>query len=236
MERLVLGTWQFALKKYSKEDMQRVVSYALKRGINWFDTAQVYGNGEQEKLLGDFPQAKVISKIPAKIKPTANGLPLDLYYTKEYIFQCCDVTLNRLGRPADILLLHNWTDDWNDCSELYEWMQELKQQNLCRAIGISLPDLYSGRVVPYPFDWIMAPLNRDSEWITKHYLEIYSETKICVRSLFHRGESIPSKKNERAECVQKASFADKIVIGMTREYTIEENICFLKEGRWNEEY
>lgn len=236
MERLVLGTWQFALKNCSKEDMKRVISYALQRGIIWFDTAQVYGNGAQETILGTFPQAKVITKIPAKEKPITNGLPLEHFYTKEYIHKCYEITLKRLGRPADILLLHNWTDDWNDCKELYEWMYELKQRNMCRAIGLSLPDSYAGRVVPFPFDWIMAPLNSNADWIDRHYHEVHPDTKICVRSLFHRGSIIPDDLSARAECIHKASYADKIVIGMTREYTIEENISILEEGQRNEEY
>lgn len=228
MEWLVLGTWQFALKDCSQEETKRVISYALDHGINWFDTAQVYGNGMQETILGDFPQAKVITKIPAKVKPAADGLPLERYYTQEYIRERCDVTMMRLGRPADILLLHNWTDDWNDCDALYAWMLELKQQNLCHAIGLSLPDTYDGRVIPFPFDWIMAPLNNNADWIARHHHELHPNSKICIRSLFHRGTQIPEEKTDRAACIRKATFADKLVIGMTREATVEENILLCK--------
>lgn len=236
MERLVFGTWQFALKNSSKAHMYRVVSYALERGIQWFDTAFVYGGGNQERLLGDFPQSKVITKIPAREKPTVFALPLEQYYSPEYIQELCEQSILRLKRPADILLLHNWADEWNDHPELFQCMLDLKQQGKCGNIGISLPDTYQGRVIPFPFDWVMAPLNDHANWIQKNYHALCPETQICIRSLFDRGAAIPEDRLQRIERIRTADFADKVVIGMTREATVDEDIQIFKGATKNEKY
>lgn len=57
-----IGCWQFsrganALGRYwddvGEEDMQAIVRASLAGGINWFDTAEVYGNGASERALAD---------------------------------------------------------------------------------------------------------------------------------------------------------------------------------------
>lgn len=231
IDQLCLGTWQFALKHLSRDEMRSVITYALRLGISWFDTAEVYGDGEQESVLGEFPEARVITKIPAMVKPDAYGLPLKKYYTEEYIRSMYELSLSRLKRPVDILLLHNWTDDWNSCDELFLWIQELKREGLCSEIGISLSNVYQGAPPPFPFDWIMAPLNLHSDWIKQNCSNLRPESKIMVRSLFDRGRQIPPEIEERRKYLKRASFADKIVIGMTRREVIEENVkLFLQLG------
>lgn len=228
MEKLVFGTWQFTLKNCRVDQMQRVISYALEQGVEWFDTAAVYGGGDQERVLGDFPEAHVITKIPAKVKPTNSGLPLKKFYTPKYIQEMCEQSISRLNRIADILLLHNWTDEWNDYPELFYCMLELKRQGKCGGIGISLPDTYQGRVIPFPFDWIMAPLNENANWIETNYQKLLPETNICVRSLFNRGTCIPKGQSELTNCINKVDFADKVVIGMTKKDTVDKNILLFK--------
>lgn len=229
MSRLVLGTWEFALKNCSEEVTRYVISYAIDRGIQWFDTAEVYGGGLHETILGDYSQAKVITKIPAIHKPSESGFPISSYYTRDYINKCCELSCSRLKREPNILLLHNWTDDWNDCDEFFEWMCSLKQAGKCEYIGISLPDTYHGRPIKYPFDWIMAPLNCNAKWIHEHYSEKMPDTKLCIRSLFRRGKDIPPTEAERQLLIKNADFADKIVIGMTSTNTIDENIRLMGE-------
>ena len=53
------------------------------------DTLGITLNLEEDNvgvvILGEYTQAKVITKIPAIVKPGVSGLPLAQYYTKEYI-------------------------------------------------------------------------------------------------------------------------------------------------------
>jgi len=61
-----LGCWQFSKQnnlagkfwpKLDDELIDKVVSLSLQGGINWFDTAEVYGNGASEKALAKALQA-----------------------------------------------------------------------------------------------------------------------------------------------------------------------------------
>ena len=53
-----LGTWQFGEpgwgwgKEFDNRDIEQIIDRALELGINFFDTADVYGMGHSEYLLG----------------------------------------------------------------------------------------------------------------------------------------------------------------------------------------
>ncbi len=56
-----VGTWQWGDyfiwrygKGYSNADLREAFQVSLKAGINFFDTAEVYGRGRSERLLGEF--------------------------------------------------------------------------------------------------------------------------------------------------------------------------------------
>ncbi len=55
--KIGLGTWQMGLKGWGSDyDYSAVLeefSYGIKNGINFVDTAEIYGNGESEKLIGN---------------------------------------------------------------------------------------------------------------------------------------------------------------------------------------
>ncbi|MDJ0726791.1 MAG: aldo/keto reductase [Prochloraceae cyanobacterium] len=58
---LCLGTWAWGDnlfwnygKNYGKQEVEEAFKVALEYGLNFFDTAEVYGNGLSEKLLGEF--------------------------------------------------------------------------------------------------------------------------------------------------------------------------------------
>jgi aryl-alcohol dehydrogenase-like predicted oxidoreductase len=104
-----LGCWQFSQGKgltgsmwtvLDQPAIDSVVSTALKGGINWFDTAEVYGNGESERALGTalhdlkirpdevviatkwFPLFRTATHIPRSIGKRSDclqGFPIDLY-------------------------------------------------------------------------------------------------------------------------------------------------------------
>jgi len=72
-----LGTWQWGDyfiwrygKGYSDADLREAFQVSLKAGINFFDTAEVYGRGRSERLLGEFlPEAGVPVVVATKFMP-----------------------------------------------------------------------------------------------------------------------------------------------------------------------
>jgi myo-inositol catabolism protein IolS len=59
-----LGTWQFGERgwgwgqDFDNREIERIIDRALELGINFFDTAAVYGNGRSEGILGKALQGR----------------------------------------------------------------------------------------------------------------------------------------------------------------------------------
>ncbi len=75
-----LGTWQFGEPGWGwgtelkHDEALRIVHRALELGINFFDTAEVYGNGQSEKILGEAlrgrrHEAIIASKVGPPLRP-----------------------------------------------------------------------------------------------------------------------------------------------------------------------
>jgi aryl-alcohol dehydrogenase-like predicted oxidoreductase len=93
------------MTKGDPADQERAVARALEAGINYFDTAAIYGNGESEKNLG---------RVLAKLKPNVvvgtkvRLKPEDLGRIGPAIDEALDASLARLGRDSvDLFQLHN---------------------------------------------------------------------------------------------------------------------------------
>jgi hypothetical protein len=138
MSILGFGCMRFA-KKGGKTDMEeatREVLYAIDHGVNYFDTAYVYGNNE--KVLGE-----IISKNGIRERMIlATKLPHYLIHSVEGAERLFNEQLERLQTDyIDNYLMHMLPDVniWNALVEMgiAEWLQEKKRQGKIRHIGFS---------------------------------------------------------------------------------------------------
>lgn len=116
------------------------IKAAIDAGITFFDTADFYGIGHSEVLLGNAigknPDAIIASKVGQKIG--ANGA-IEIDYSKEYIIQACEASLKRLQRDfIDFYHLHVARVQHLEQGECMEAMELLKQQGKIRYWGASL--------------------------------------------------------------------------------------------------
>lgn len=128
-----LGLW--ALGRWGREDEGRTrgaVAHALDRGVRWFDTAEVYGAGRSERLLGDLlaratgaPAPFIGTKVstehlrPGQLRPALLG------------------SLQRLGRPkVDLYLIHG-PDPAVPLAATMAALEELQRENRFSALGVS---------------------------------------------------------------------------------------------------
>ena len=112
---------------------------ALDAGINFFDTADFYGLGHSEELIGKVLGRDKNSIIATKVghRNIDNKIVLD--YSKKYILSACDESLKRLNRDCiDYYQLHSARLDHLHNGECIEAMEELKQQGKIRYWGLSL--------------------------------------------------------------------------------------------------
>ena len=116
------------------------INTALEAGINFFDTADFYGLGHAETLLGTTIGKRKDVIIASKVgqKVGADG-KIAIDYTKEYIIKACELSLQRLKRDTiDFHHLHVARMPHLENGECIEAMQLLQQQGKIRYWGLSL--------------------------------------------------------------------------------------------------
>ena len=138
-----MGGWTGSEDKESMASLELAVS----KGVNFFDTAQAYGDGHSEQLLGLLlaghrgQRVFAATKVPPKNSqwPSLRGVPIADVYPRAYMRRYVDISRSNLGVDTiDLLQLHVWEDDWLASGELSQTIAELKGEGSIRAFGISL--------------------------------------------------------------------------------------------------
>lgn len=192
--KLAVGTVQFGLAygianqqgQVTETEVNSILDLASANGINTLDTAIAYG--ESEKVLGKMPLNgfEIITKLPS--------VPDDCRDVLGWVEQELEASFLRLNVSSlNGLLLHRPEQlTGNVGKQLYQALQQKKQEGIVKRIGISIysPDELSGLADKFHFDLIQAPLNiidrrlQESGWLKKLSL---SGTQIHVRSVFMQG-------------------------------------------------
>ena len=117
----------------------KAIHAALDAGINFFDTADIYGLGHSEDLLGKTIGERKDIFIATKAGNVSRNDQFTVDYSKEYILKACDASLKRLQRDAiDYYQLHTARIPHLMNGECIEAMQQLQKQGKIRFWGISL--------------------------------------------------------------------------------------------------
>jgi aryl-alcohol dehydrogenase-like predicted oxidoreductase len=138
-----IGEWS------GSDDSESLASLdlAVARGVNFFDTAQAYGDGHSEqllaKLLAEHRGTEILgaTKVPPKNRqwPSRRGVPLAEVFPRDYVREYVDISRANLGvESIDLLQLHVWEDDWLAGGDLERTVEEFKREGSIRAFGISL--------------------------------------------------------------------------------------------------
>ncbi len=140
---IAFGTWQLSKRYWGpqcKEDIIQAIWTAFDHGVNLFDTAEAYGDGYAESVLGEalrqLPRDEVViaTKVFKRFSEDGRGCP-DL--TADEILRRCEGSLRRLGADRiDIYLLH-FFDPLTPLDETAAAMERLIREGKVRAIGLS---------------------------------------------------------------------------------------------------
>ncbi len=127
--------WGDADTNISKEAIYR----SIEQGINFFDTADIYGLGFSEELIGETIGDRKDLIIATKVGNTARENKFTFDYSKEYILKACEMSLKRLKRESiDYYQLHTARLSHLQQGDCIEAMQLLQQKGLIRYWGLSL--------------------------------------------------------------------------------------------------
>jgi len=137
------GLWAAGGDQWGTTDDQQVfdaIDYALEQGMNFYDTADVYGGGHSEELLGRSMQGRrdkfiVATKIGWRDFDGERGQ--SAYTTVEKFINGVESNLKRLGTDyIDVMQSH--IDFRDPTMEIFvEGFQKLQQQGKIRAYGLS---------------------------------------------------------------------------------------------------
>ena len=139
------GGWSFGWGPQDDSDSLDTMRHALESGVNWIDTAAVYGLGHSEEVVG-----RLLHDLPASERPyvfTKCGLIWDgknrmkepaRVLKPESIRRECEASLRRLGLERIDLYQFHWPDDTGTLVEesWYE-MAKLVKEGKVRAAGVS---------------------------------------------------------------------------------------------------
>jgi aryl-alcohol dehydrogenase-like predicted oxidoreductase len=146
------GAWAIGGDMWGPQDdaeSLRALHRALDLGVNFIDTAQGYGRGHSEELIGRILKQRREEIIVATKVPPVAGSPWpppedadgDSIFPAPYIIEQCENSLRRLGREyVDVYQFHTWATAFNVAGGWFEAMTKLKEQGKIRAIGVSVPD------------------------------------------------------------------------------------------------
>jgi aryl-alcohol dehydrogenase-like predicted oxidoreductase len=118
----------------SDDEAVEAMQAGLDAGITWIDTAEVYGDGRSEELVGRAIEGRRDEVVVAtKVAPRPDGTG----FRREEVRAACEASLKRLGIDRiDLYQLH-WPDDDVPVEETWEAMAGLVEESLVRNIGVS---------------------------------------------------------------------------------------------------
>lgn len=134
VSKICMGCWALSGDKFwgpqSESDSIRSLHTAMDVGINFFDTAESYGDGYSEEILGKaFPHQREKIVIGTKVNPE--------HLSREKIIQACKASLHRLKTDyIDVYHIH-FPNPEVPISETLEALKKLQDEGKIRAISVS---------------------------------------------------------------------------------------------------
>ncbi|MHC4996837.1 MAG: aldo/keto reductase [Planctomycetota bacterium] len=140
---VAFGTWQLSPRfwgEQSKSDALAAMRQAFELGVNFFDTADAYGDGYAETVLGEalaeIPRDQIVvaTKWFNHFNPDASRYP-DL--SPDHLTERCEASLKRLGiDTVDVCLLH-FHDPLTPMADIAATLERLRDQGKIRVFGVS---------------------------------------------------------------------------------------------------
>jgi len=136
ISKIGLGTWQFGSREwgygepYASREAHAIVRRALKLGVTLFDTAEIYGSGRSERILGAalgedresvFLATKLVPVVPSALA----------------IKQRAVASANRLGVSRLELYQVHWPNPLVPDSTIMRGMRSLQESGLVGEVGVS---------------------------------------------------------------------------------------------------
>ena len=147
ISEISFGTWAIggSWGKTTDEESLKALDYAIDQGVNFFDTADVYGDGHSEQLLAQATKGKE-GEIYIATKFCRQG---DIYapetYSYEQVSAYCEASLKRLARDRiDLYQIHCPATEILKEGEVFHVLDRLQREGKVRHYGVSVESVEEG--------------------------------------------------------------------------------------------
>lgn len=149
--RLGMGTWHMGDNRGYRQEEITALQTGIEHGLRIIDTAEMYGNGASEELVGQaiHPFKREDLFIVSKVLPN--------YANAQHMPDHLHASLNRLGTDYLDLYLYHWRGN-TPLAETVATLNQLKEQGKIRAWGVSnfdLDDMQDLAKVPHGEDCLV---------------------------------------------------------------------------------
>lgn len=134
-----LGAWQWGDRvmwgygsTHTDKDIRDAFDVSLSQGIRFIDTAEVYGSGRSERLLGQF-----LKETNQPVLIATKYFPWPWRFTKGFIPRALKASLERMGVEAVALYQIHWPSPLISPETMMEGMAECVRRGLARTVGVS---------------------------------------------------------------------------------------------------
>ncbi len=180
---IIMGTWQAGKRMWvGIEDAETVKAMraAFEAGITTFDTAEDYGEGHSEQIIGQ-ALSDVRSQVVYASKVAPNHLKPNL------VIEACDRSLKNLNTDyIDLYQIHWPAGSWNSelvpIAETMDALNKLKEQGKIRAIGVSnFSRAQIEEAAQYGrIDSLQPPYSLFWRWVEKHIMSYCVDNHISI--------------------------------------------------------
>ena len=145
------GAWAIGGSMWGGSDNEvslQALRRALDLGVNFVDTAAVYGMGLSEQLVGEVHRERkgnfhIATKVPPKNFrwPPPPGTKVTEAFPKAWVREQTEKSLRNLRLDCvDLQQIHVWSPDWVSQADWWEELDKLRGEGKIRFIGVSVND------------------------------------------------------------------------------------------------
>ena len=143
-----LGCWQFGgdFGPMEEDTAISIMATAVENSVDFFDTADVYGKGRSEELIGRFLKGcSTPVTVATKFGRSDNVYPDK--YTEDALRSSVEDSLKRLGKDRiDLLQLHCIPTSILRKGEIFGWLRRLRQEGIIKQFGASVETVEEGLI------------------------------------------------------------------------------------------
>ena len=218
-----VGTWAWGDRlfwgfgqNYHESDLQTVFHYCLQVGLNFFDTAESYGQGHSESFLGEF-----LKTTTQPVKIATKFAPYPWKFGKGALMKSLRNSLKRLGlNKVDLYQMH-FPVPFLRIETWMEAMAEAYQSGLVAAVGVSN---YDRSQTQRAFDALTRlGVNLTSNQVEYHLLDRNIEKNGLLAQCKDLGVAV----------IAYSPLAQGVLTG---KYTAENPPQGMRSGRYNRKY